>query len=157
MKRSHFFIAALLCAGCATPDAGRAAGRDDLEISLSRGSPTLPILEVTITNRSASPICIARDALENPRTYAIAVHLYDATGNAVAYREERGYVVAPLEGVVRVGLGGVVRARIDLLGTFRFPAGDISLAPGMSAHVEFSYRYCGYDWELGATSTRQPI
>jgi hypothetical protein len=157
LKRSSFLAVTLLCVACATPGDGPAVAQSGLDISLNRASPTLPILVMTITNRSGSPICIQRDLLENPNTYYLELHLYDAVGGAVSQWEEGGYVPPPLEGVVRLGLGEVARARYNLDTRFRLAAGDTPLADGMSAQVSFAYGYCGHDWELRATSTRQAI
>jgi hypothetical protein len=161
MKRARYLLVALLCVACATPNAGRPAAEGELAISLSRDvsrevSGTWPILVVSITNRSQHQICIQRDTLQNPDSYGMELHLYDARGRAVRPGPE-GFIPPPLEGIVRLEPGGSTRGQYYLNGRFRLRGAGTPFPRGMSAQVSFAYGYCGHDWELRATSTRQAI
>jgi hypothetical protein len=161
MTRALFLAAALLCVACATPGAGRPRAEGELAIALSRDvsrevSGTWPILIVSITNRSPHQICIQRDTLQNPDSYGMELHLYDARGRAVRPGPE-GFIPPPMEGIVRLEPGGNTRGRYYLNGRFELGENATPLPPRMNAQVSFPYGYCEDTWARRATSARQPI
>jgi hypothetical protein len=156
--RARFVLAALLCAACATPEVGRPGADADLAISLSRdASSGRPALVVTLTNRSQRQICIRADVLRNPNSGDLDLSMRDATGRAVRYRQNPGFIPPPLMETVRVDPGGTTHAQAYLDDRFELGPGGMPFPQGMSAQASIPYGYCEETFSLRATSAWQPI
>lgn len=159
----YLLAAVLLSAGyaitaCATAAVDQPASIGELAISLSRGvSDTRPILVVTITNGSASRICIRRELLENSYSEQIGLSLRDSMGRAVRIYETEGFILPSIPGLVRLEPGGTARGQYYLDSRLTRSGSGRHLPRGMSARVSYEYDHCDDSAPLRATSAWQPI
>lgn len=160
--RRRLAVAALLSATCASGACATAVGDEisptgELAISLSRSVlERRPILVVTITNRSASPICIQAEVLKNPNSEEMHLIVRNVRGRTVRLRWREGFIIPSIPGLVRLRPGEATRGqyyldwRLGLREGGRFPR-------GMSAHVTYEYTHCDESAPLRAPSAWQPL
>lgn len=119
MLRDSFPAVLALLGACAASGQPRSASSSDaLSIVLSAEAvKKAPVLTVAITNRSSAPICIPREALENPYSYEMDLNLRDRGGVRVGFR--RSHPIPRVDGVVRVDPGATVSGRYRLAARFR--------------------------------------
>jgi len=102
--RRRLAVAALLSATCASGACATAVGDEisptgELAISLSRSVlERRPILVVTITNRSASPICIQAEVLKNPNSEEMHLIVRNVRGRTVRLRWREALSYPPYRG-----------------------------------------------------------
>lgn len=160
--RAYCLVGASLSAGCVAPDKTnpddrQSGGMGDLDLVLSRDAADRATLLVTVTNRSANPVCIRAEALQNPHSGEMHLRLRDANGRPLEYYKHTGIIPPPLTGVVRLAPGSTVRGRFRLDTRFRRIAAEQRLPLGWSAQAAFRYGHCDDVWSLQASSTWQRI
>lgn len=149
---------ALFCAGNSLSTGAWSAPADELAISLSRDvDDGRPILVVTITNRSATQICLGAEVLRNSETWALDVELRDSRRRAIRRRTETGFLLPPLSGVVSIDPADSESVHYYLDFRFRLPSIRQWPRQRLSARVSFAYNHCGDSAPLRATSAWQPI
>ena len=161
--RECSLAAFLLLAACVTPGQappldGRAGGAGgDLQISLSRSTANeRPILVALVTNQSSRPVCVRRDAIENPDSGEMHIELRDARGRRFRFRRG-GLPPPPLEGATRIEPGASVRGYYRLDSRFRRIGGHRPFPQGVSAEASFRYNLCDGTSSFEARTAWQPI
>lgn len=156
--RSLLLAAALLSAGCATPEVEQPGSVGELEISFSRDvSGARPVLVATITNRSANQICIGTEMLQHPDTWAVNFRFRDSRGRAVGGGPGRGLPAPSLPGLVRLDPGGSTQGRYYVDWRLRLRRAGVPVPRGLSAQISLPYGHCDDIWSLRATSAWQPF
>jgi hypothetical protein len=155
--RSILLLSIFTIAACASP-AGRANPNvDPLSVRLAYSNVEgHPALLVTMSNRTATEVCIRAELLRNPYTYAMDLRLRDSRGREVK-REEPGFLPPPIMEPVRIAPGASVRGQYYLDARFKLKRSAEQSQTGMSAQAAFRYDACDGSQSLKIMSSWQRI
>jgi hypothetical protein len=139
MRRELAFLLCLM-SGCVGPVNFRTQPGADLTVRpRAAHGAQFPALLLDVDNISHDEVCIRAEAAKNPHTQEITVRLRDRRGRELR-RVPAGYVLPPLEGVVKMRPGEHVGIEVPLRGRFVLSANWTSSVA--SARILLPYRRC---------------
>jgi hypothetical protein len=155
--RTRLLLAVVLTAGCVTPSPGSSVTVDPLALSLARVTlEARPALTVTMTNRSATVICVRAELLRNPHSNEIDLKLRDRSGRTIK-PEDPGFLPPPNVQPVPIAPGESVQGQFFLDSRFKLKGSSKRLPEELSAQVTFLYDLCDASQSRLAVSAWQRI
>jgi hypothetical protein len=146
-------------AGCATHQRDVSETNASIKISTSLPSELLSKstkLKVTIINESGYPICIARDTIENPTSYAMNIKLKDKFDRIIEL-VDLGIIQEPIQGEIIVESNREISVLYNFGERYKFRKFHYDNAKTMKVKVNFNFWRCSDRFWMSISSNWKPI